>query len=427
MIVTGIAVICLGAYLLGSVNAALVVARSRGVDIRSVGSGNPGASNVFRILGRGLAAMVVLFDLLKGLLPALVGLLVWDPAIGALAGLCAVIGHCYPVFHRFRGGKGVATAGGMLLAVAWPVMIAMVVMYGVALALTRISAVGSLAAAFGGCPGVVTGRGRHLGGGLVRSDDGADRLPSPVESVTSQGAYREQDNLTVMTVGGPQATSLPPARSHPAGLLAGRRTSAVRYGVRDAHCQSSGGQMLGARDRRRRVGRVEVAEALEVRNGIGRCVVAQGRSGVNVDLVQPYFRRSLEVLVDIEAEEPRFVAGSRACLLRHRRDETIRIIRPHRDTRVVNMEAPSGGRLVDSLPRGIPERVAGKQIAARRPHHVVVCETLGSRQPPCEVLRLAVGGDIVVGVIDLVESDPVRVIGIMEYIEATTPRFGTDG
>ena len=145
--VIGIIALCLGAYLMGSINAALMIARARGVDIRVVGSGNPGASNVLRVLGRGPAAAVYVADLLKGFLPSLIGFLVWVPAIGALVGLCAVIGHCYPAFHRFRGGKGVATAGGVVLALSPMVMIVMVVMYGVGVALTRISAVGSLAAA----------------------------------------------------------------------------------------------------------------------------------------------------------------------------------------------------------------------------------------------------------------------------------------
>lgn len=156
--VIGIVAICLGAYLMGSINAALTVARARGVDIRAVGSGNPGASNVLRVLGKGPASVVYFADLLKGFLPSLFGVLVWDPAVGALAGLCAVIGHCYPAFHRFRGGKGVATAGGMALALAPLVMIVMVLMYGVGLALTRISAVGSLAAAVVAVPALlVTG------------------------------------------------------------------------------------------------------------------------------------------------------------------------------------------------------------------------------------------------------------------------------
>lgn len=145
----------LGAYLLGGVSMALAVSRARGVDIRQVGSGNPGASNVLRAVGKGSAVLVYLVDLAKGFVPALVGLLVWSPYVGAAAGLAAVLGHCYPVYHRFRGGKGVATAGGAVLAVAPPVMVAMVIVYGVALALSRISAVGSLAAAVVSIPALL--------------------------------------------------------------------------------------------------------------------------------------------------------------------------------------------------------------------------------------------------------------------------------
>ena len=133
--------------LLGSINAALLVAWSCGVDIRAVGSGNPGASNVLRTIGKGQAAVVYLFDLVKGFVPCVIGMAIWGPSVSALVGLCAVIGHCYPLYFRFRGGKGVATAGGVALAVAPPfAVIIMVVVYGVAVRLTRISAVGSLAA-----------------------------------------------------------------------------------------------------------------------------------------------------------------------------------------------------------------------------------------------------------------------------------------
>ena len=136
----------LGAYLLGGINVALVVSRARGVDIREVGSGNPGASNVLRSVGKGPAALVIVVDILKGLLPALVGQLAWSPAVAAAAGLGAVLGHCYPIYHRLRGGKGVATATGAMLAVSPPAMVAMVIVYGVVLRITRISALGSLAA-----------------------------------------------------------------------------------------------------------------------------------------------------------------------------------------------------------------------------------------------------------------------------------------
>ncbi|MCY4367944.1 MAG: glycerol-3-phosphate 1-O-acyltransferase PlsY [bacterium] len=146
MTFVGVGALLVCAYLLGSINAALVVARARSVDIRAVGSGNPGASNVLRAMGKGPATVVYLADLLKGWLPAVVGLAVWDATIAGMVGLGAVIGHCYPAFHRLRGGKGVATAGGVVLALSPLVMALMIGVYAVALAVTRISAVGSLAA-----------------------------------------------------------------------------------------------------------------------------------------------------------------------------------------------------------------------------------------------------------------------------------------
>lgn len=151
----GIAVLCLAAYLLGSVNAALAAAKMRGVDIRAEGSGNPGASNALRVLGRGPGAAVYAADLLKGFLPALAGGAVWGPAVGALAGLWAVVGHCYPIFHRFRGGKGAAAAGGAVLALSPWVMLAMAAVYAAGLKLSRISAVGSLAAAAAAPPALL--------------------------------------------------------------------------------------------------------------------------------------------------------------------------------------------------------------------------------------------------------------------------------
>ena len=146
MTFVGVGALLVCAYLLGSINAALVVARARSVDIRAVGSGNPGASNVLRAMGKGPATVVYLADLLKGWLPAVVGLAIWDATIAGMVGLGAVIGHCYPAFHRLRGGKGVATAGGVVLALSPLAMALMIGVYAVALAVTRISAVGSLAA-----------------------------------------------------------------------------------------------------------------------------------------------------------------------------------------------------------------------------------------------------------------------------------------
>jgi glycerol-3-phosphate acyltransferase PlsY len=120
-----------GAYLLGSVPTSLLVARAvGGVDLRGFGSGNLGATNLFRALGWKAAVPVALFDVAKGVLPVLLastraGGPEWWPL---LVGLAAVIGHVFSPFVRFKGGKGVATAAGVFGALApWSVLLALVV------------------------------------------------------------------------------------------------------------------------------------------------------------------------------------------------------------------------------------------------------------------------------------------------------------
>lgn len=143
------------AYTVGSIDFAVVVARMHGVDIRSVGSGNPGAANVLRTLGRGPAAMVFVGDMLKGVVAAAMGMVVTGDPVGALAfgaGLAAVVGHCYPVFHRFRGGKGVATAVGLVLFTIPIGGLILGLIWAIGARLTRISAVGSLALAVASVP-----------------------------------------------------------------------------------------------------------------------------------------------------------------------------------------------------------------------------------------------------------------------------------
>lgn len=112
----------LSAYLLGAVPFGLLFARAKGVDLRSHGSGNIGATNVARVLGRWLGLLTLSADLSKGLLPVLGCRMAMagDPnaeLLVALAGMGAILGHCYPVFLRFRGGKGVATAAGVFLSI----------------------------------------------------------------------------------------------------------------------------------------------------------------------------------------------------------------------------------------------------------------------------------------------------------------------
>ena len=109
-----------GAYLLGTFPTAILVGRSTGHDPTTEGSGNPGASNVYRTSGRRAGATVLVGDLLKGAIPAVVGWLVGGRPLGAAAWVAAVLGHVYPATRRFRGGKGVATAGGGVI-VLFPV------------------------------------------------------------------------------------------------------------------------------------------------------------------------------------------------------------------------------------------------------------------------------------------------------------------
>ena len=136
------------AYLVGSLDFAVIVARFRGEDIYSMGSGNPGASNALRSMGKTAGALVLLGDLAKGLIAAIIGA-TWggsDPVASA-AGLAAVFGHCYPVFHRFRGGKGAATFAGMLLWVAPWAGLGMVLVFGGIVVASGIASVGSIAGA----------------------------------------------------------------------------------------------------------------------------------------------------------------------------------------------------------------------------------------------------------------------------------------
>lgn len=137
------------AYLAGTFPTAHLVARARGVDITEEGSGNPGASNVYRLLGRGPAALVFLGDVGKGALPAGAGLLVADHAGAYLLGVAAVIGHVYPATRRFRGGRGVATAGGMAIVIYPLVCLGLLVVFFVVTRLTHKASLGSIVISIG--------------------------------------------------------------------------------------------------------------------------------------------------------------------------------------------------------------------------------------------------------------------------------------
>ncbi len=152
-----IALAVLGAYVIGSIDFAVIVARMHGVDIHEVGSGNPGASNVARTIGKFPAALVLLGDTMKGVVGAAMGMVASgtaDPQIewAFLAGLAAVIGHCYPVFHRFRGGKGVATGLGVLFFTVPLVGLIVVLSWLVLVKLTNTASISSLIVVFASIP-----------------------------------------------------------------------------------------------------------------------------------------------------------------------------------------------------------------------------------------------------------------------------------
>ncbi len=134
------------AYLLGSVSSAILVCRAMGLpDPRTQGSENPGATNVLRIGGKKAAAITLLGDSLKGLLPMLAGhLLAAGPATLAATGLAAFLGHLYPIFFGFRGGKGVATALGVQLGLYWPIGLSVAAVWLFTAKVLRISSLSAL-------------------------------------------------------------------------------------------------------------------------------------------------------------------------------------------------------------------------------------------------------------------------------------------
>jgi glycerol-3-phosphate acyltransferase PlsY len=150
-------VVAVAVYLLGSIPFGFIVAKAKGIDIRSVGSGNIGATNAMRVLGKPAGIFVLLMDAAKGFLavalladglPQLLHLSIPDIQINhVIAGICAVLGHNYTCWLKFKGGKGIATTAGVYLALApWAVPVALVV-FIIAVLITKYVSVGSIASA----------------------------------------------------------------------------------------------------------------------------------------------------------------------------------------------------------------------------------------------------------------------------------------
>lgn len=134
-------------YALGSVPFGLLLALAAGQgDIRKIGSGNIGATNVLRTGNKGLAAATLLLDLLKGFFAVFLAWHLW-PEVAGFGALGAVLGHCFPVWLKFKGGKGVATTAGVCFGLWWPVGLVYALVWLGLLAVTRISSASGMMAA----------------------------------------------------------------------------------------------------------------------------------------------------------------------------------------------------------------------------------------------------------------------------------------
>lgn len=154
-----IVLILISSYIVGSISISFFAGKIlRGIDIRDYGSGNLGATNVYRILGLRAAIVVVCGDILKGLVPILSVNLLYDlgflvlspPKLDLLkigAGLSVIIGHLFPIFHKFKGGKGVATSTGVFLGLTPVVMMVVFIVFFIIVILTRYVSVGSIVGA----------------------------------------------------------------------------------------------------------------------------------------------------------------------------------------------------------------------------------------------------------------------------------------
>lgn len=143
------------AYLLGSISFSVIISKKMaGFDVREKGSGNAGSTNVLRTVGKKAAILTLICDCLKGVIAVLIGLLAGkivknldNALLVQLAGIAVVLGHTFPIFFKFKGGKGVATSLGVLLVINWQIGLICLVFALVLMALTRMVSLGSVSAA----------------------------------------------------------------------------------------------------------------------------------------------------------------------------------------------------------------------------------------------------------------------------------------
>ena len=176
-------------YLLGSIPFALLLTRRRGIELRNVGSGNPGAANVLRSAGVGSAVAVMLLDAAKGTVAVTAARMISDDvAVVTSAGIAAIVGHIYPVWCGFRGGKGVAASAGVFAVLAPLATAAAALVFVVTIAATRFISAGSIAGAL-----------------ALPVAAAAANLPNPVVAGTLLAAVivlvRHRDNMSRLITG----------------------------------------------------------------------------------------------------------------------------------------------------------------------------------------------------------------------------------
>lgn len=132
------------AYLLGSISPSTLLAKAQGVDIKKEGSGNAGTTNTLRVLGKKAAIITLIVDIGKGVLAVSIAEMMAGPQAAYVAALAALCGHVWPIFFKFKGGKGVAVAFGAVLRLDWKIALMMVALLVIVVAITKIVSIGSL-------------------------------------------------------------------------------------------------------------------------------------------------------------------------------------------------------------------------------------------------------------------------------------------
>lgn len=131
-------------YLIGSISPSILIARASGIDIKSEGSGNAGTTNMLRVMGKKPAAATLALDILKGVAAVLIGRYAAGETAAMLCVITVFAGHVWPLYHKFKGGKGVATLFGAILAFHWPVALIALGIVALGVAVSRRMSVGSL-------------------------------------------------------------------------------------------------------------------------------------------------------------------------------------------------------------------------------------------------------------------------------------------